>query len=60
MGDYFYTFVYAVMSYYVYFNDWRQGWKLASTDRFRLHFGSFYLKRLPILGLLIRRLKWRS
>ena len=28
-GIVFYTAVYSAMSYYVYFNDWGKGWKLA-------------------------------
>ena len=28
-GIIFYSAVYAAMAYYVYFNDWGQGWKLA-------------------------------
>ncbi len=45
-GIIFYTFVYAAMSYYVYFNDWRQGWKLAFLMIASFAFWQFLFKEI--------------
>ena len=45
-GIIFYTFVYGCMSYYVYFNDWGQGWKLAFLLLASFAFWQFLFKEI--------------